>query len=42
VLNVLLKKPVEWNVIERMPCSIQLLPVTRSDASFHDFDGTNG
>jgi integrase len=38
VLNVLLKKAVEWDVIERMPCSIRLLPIVRSDASFHDFD----
>ena len=29
VLSVLLKKAVEWEVIERMPCSIQLLPVPK-------------
>jgi hypothetical protein len=27
VLNTVLKKAVEWNVIERMPCAIRLLPV---------------
>ena len=27
VLNVLLKTAVEWDVIERMPCAIRLLPV---------------
>jgi hypothetical protein len=27
VLNTLLKKSVEWDVLERMPCSIKLLPV---------------
>ena len=26
VLNVLLKKAVEWDVIDRMPCTIRLLP----------------
>jgi hypothetical protein len=29
VLSVLLKKAVEWGVIERMPCSIELLPVPK-------------
>jgi integrase len=38
VLNVLLKKAVEWEVIERMPCSVKLLPVARPRASFHDYD----
>ncbi len=27
VLSVLLKKAVEWEVIERMPCTVKLLPV---------------
>jgi integrase len=35
---VALKKAVEWDVIERMPCRIQLLPVPKSSASFHDFE----
>ena len=38
VLNVLLKKAVEWDVIERMPCTIRLLPVPKPTASFYDFD----
>ena len=38
VLSMLLKKAVEWDVIDRMPCRIQLLPVYRSAATFHDFD----
>jgi integrase len=39
VLNVLLKKAVEWEVIDRMPCAIKLLPVPKSEASFYDFVG---
>lgn len=38
VLSVLLKKAVEWSVIERMPCSIRLLPVPKTSTSFYDFD----
>ena len=38
VLNVLLKKAAEWGVIERMPCTIRLLKVPRSEAGFLDFD----
>ena len=38
VLNVLLKKAKEWNVIDRMPCSITLLPVPKTSMSFYDFD----
>ena len=38
VLSVLLKKAVEWEVIERMPCSIKLLPVPKGSTAFHDFD----
>jgi len=38
VLNVLLKKAVEWDVLDRMPCTIKLLRVDRGKASFHDFD----
>jgi len=37
-LNVLLKSAVAWNVIDKLPCSIRLLPVGRSEAAFHDFD----
>ena len=35
---MLLKKAVEWEVIERMPCTIKLLPVTKGSAAFYDFD----
>jgi integrase len=38
VLSMLLKKAIEWDVIDRMPCRIQLLPVYRSAAAFHDFE----
>ncbi len=39
VLSVMLKKAVEWNVIDQMPCTIRLLPVPKTTtASFHDFD----
>jgi integrase len=38
VLNVLLKKAVEWEVIEQMPCSISLLPVPKTSMSFYDFE----
>ena len=38
VLSVLLKKAVEWEVIERMPCSVKLLPVPKGSTAFHDFD----
>lgn len=37
-LSVMLKTAVEWNVIERVHCTIKLLPVTQSEADFHDFD----
>jgi integrase len=38
VLNVLLKKGVEWEVIDQMPCAIKLLPVPKGSTSFYDFD----
>ena len=38
VLNVLMKKAVEWEVVDRMPCAIRLLPIPKSDAAFYDFD----
>lgn len=37
VLNVLLKKAAEWAVIERLSCSIKLMPIVKPAASFHDF-----
>ncbi len=38
VLSVLLKKAVEWEVIERMPCTMKLLPVPKGSTAFYDFD----
>ena len=38
VLNTLLKKAVEWEVIEKMPCPIRLLKVSQSSYQFFDFD----
>jgi len=36
VLNMLLKKAVEWDVISRVPCTVHLLKVPKSTAAFHD------
>jgi len=38
VLSVMLRTAVEWGVIERVPCSIKMLPTAKGAASFHDFD----
>jgi integrase len=38
VLNVLLKKALDWDVIDRVPCAITLLPVPKTSMSFYDFD----
>jgi integrase len=38
VLNVMLKKAVDWDEIDRMPCAITLLPVPKTSMSFYDFD----
>ena len=38
VLNGLLKTAVEWETIEQIPCTIRLLRVPKTSASFHDFD----
>jgi integrase len=38
VLNMLLKKAVEWDVIERMPCTVKLLPVVKPSMGFYDFE----
>jgi integrase len=38
VLNMVLKKAVEWDVIERMPCAIRLLPISKPSMGFYDFD----
>ena len=37
MLNVLLRKAVEWDLIDRMPCTIRLLPISKPSAQFHDF-----
>ena len=37
VLNTMLKKAVEWNVIERMPCTVRLLKMTTGSVDFYDF-----
>ena len=38
VLNMLLKKAVEWDVIERMPCAMKLLPIPKPSVGFYDFE----
>ena len=38
VLNVLLKRAVDWDVIDRMPCAVTLLPVPKTSMAFYDFD----
>jgi integrase len=38
VLNKLLKTAVEWDALDRMPCTIRLLPLPKCSASFHDFE----
>jgi integrase len=38
VLNVLLKKAVEWELIACMPCTVRLLPIPKSSAGFYDFE----
>src|SRR6267378_4933483 len=37
-LNTLLRIAVDWKVIDRMPCRIQLLRVPRTEADFFDFE----
>ena len=37
MLNMLLRKAVEWDAIERMPCTMRLLPIPKSSAGFYDF-----
>lgn len=38
VLNTALKKAVEWDVIERMPCKVELLKVSESEAKIFSFE----
>jgi integrase len=37
VLNVLLKRAVEWEVIDRVPCVIKVLRVSKGATRFYDF-----
>ena len=37
VLSMVLKKAVEWGVIDRLPCTIRLLKVPKVAPRFHDF-----
>src|SRR5688572_17616870 len=37
VLSIMLKKAVEWDVIDRMPCTVKLLPVPKGSTDFYDF-----
>jgi integrase len=38
VLNTLLKKAIQWGVIDRMPCAVGLLKTTEGSVDFYDFD----
>lgn len=38
VLSTLLKKAVEWGEIDRLPCTIKLLPNPKKTMAFHDFE----
>jgi len=38
VLNTMLKKAVEWGELDRMPCTIRLLPIPPPSSPFHDFE----
>ena len=37
VLNMALKKAAEWSVIDRVPCTVRLLPVPTGAVKFYDF-----
>jgi integrase len=38
VLSTLLKKAVEWEELDRLPCTIKLLPNPKKTMGFHDFE----
>ncbi len=38
VLNKLLNVALEWDIINKMPCTIRLLKTQEKEAQFHDFD----
>lgn len=37
-LSVMLKKSVEWGVLDVMPCTVKLLKVAHDERAFYDFD----
>jgi len=38
VLSTLMKRAVEWGELQRLPCTIKLLPNPKTTMGFHDFD----
>jgi integrase len=42
VLNVMLKKAVEWGVIKTMPVYVKLMKTTHTEREFYDFDVYEG
>lgn len=38
VLSVMLRTAVEWNVMDRVPCTIKLLKAPKTTAAFYDFE----
>jgi integrase len=38
VLSTLLKRAVEWGELQRLPCTIKLLPTPKRTMGFHDFE----
>jgi integrase len=38
VLSTMLKKAVEWGELDRLPCTVKLLPNPKKTMGFHDFD----
>ena len=38
VLSTLLKRAVEWGELQRLPCTIKLLPNPKKTMGFHDFE----
>jgi hypothetical protein len=34
----MLKKAVEWRVLDRVPCAVRLMPTPKPDLAFHDLD----
>jgi hypothetical protein len=41
VLSVVLKKALEWEEIDRMPCAMKLLTATKRSTRFHDSTSTS-